>query len=584
MVKMLRTRDWLTAIGLFAILFRPGFGQDAQIEIRYNDAKTIQIAGFTMNSEKAIKVEAIGAGGEKEILRIHNFQEDPKNMFVYAWILNARSRKMVWRMTIDNTKPDWWDKYNRSFSGEVLLPKGEYEVYFAAVEPTYFSIDGGFIGFERIFDKVLGRDTWWRDHSEKWKLSISGVDAVFNEPAVLKYQRAVKNEAVFSLSGIGDGEMRKKGFSLKKNADLRLYVIGEANKGEMYDHAWIVNAESRSKIWEMRDRESEHAGGAIKNKVAEVTVRFPAGDYLVYYKSDDTHSYDEWNANPPYDPNFWGITIFASDPDFDKATVTDYADNPGSLILALDRVRDDEYRSQGIDVTKSQRVRVYAVGEGRNGRMYDYGWIEDVRTGRRVWEMTYGITEPAGGSDKNRLFDGVVALEPGQYTVHYRTDDSHSFGGWNTDRPYDPEAWGIRLYALGGGNGIQLYQPEDDQRMLVEISQVGDEEHIRKQFRLERSGRVRIYALGEGDWDEMYDYAWIEDLNNGRTVWRMRYDQTRNAGGSSKNRVFDDTIYLKAGNYVAHYRSDDSHSYGHWNDTPPTDASKWGVTVYRFEE
>jgi hypothetical protein len=43
-------------------------------------------------------------------------------------------------------------------------------------------------------------------------------------------------------------------------------------------------------------------------------------------------------------------------------------------------------------------VRIYALGESSGRDLADYGWIEDVKTGKRVWEMTYRTTEPAGGA------------------------------------------------------------------------------------------------------------------------------------------------------------------------------------------
>ena len=32
-------------------------------------------------------------------------------------------------------------------------------------------------------------------------------------------------------------------------------------------------------------------------------------------------------------------------------------------------------------------MRIFAIGEGQAGEMFDYGWIEDVDKGSRVWEM-----------------------------------------------------------------------------------------------------------------------------------------------------------------------------------------------------
>ena len=93
-------------------------------------------------------------------------------------------------------------------------------------------------------------------------------------------------------------------------------------------------------------------------------------------------------------------------------------------------------------------VRIYAIGESTGRDMADYGWIEDARTGRRVWEMTYRITQHAGGATKNRRFDGTVRLPAGEYVVRYETDGSHAFGDWNAAPPDDPEMWGITVYRI----------------------------------------------------------------------------------------------------------------------------------------
>ena len=39
-------------------------------------------------------------------------------------------------------------------------------------------------------------------------------------------------------------------------------------------------------------------------------------------------------------------------------------------------------------------------------------------------------------------------------------------------------------------------------------------------------------------------------------------------------------IKLNKGCYVLRYRSDDSHSYGKWNDLPPIDSTLWGIQVF----
>lgn len=35
------------------------------------------------------------------------------------------------------------------------------------------------------------------------------------------------------------------------------------------------------------------------------------GEYTVFYESDGSHSFDNWNSDPPSDPTSYGVTIFA---------------------------------------------------------------------------------------------------------------------------------------------------------------------------------------------------------------------------------------------------------------------------------
>jgi hypothetical protein len=296
-------------------------------------------------------------------------------------------------------------------------------------------------------------------------------------------------------------------------------------------------------------------------------------------------------------------------------------------VATLRRVGDDETRSVPFTLESPKALRVYALGEGIGGEMYDYGWIIDAETRRTVWSMEYGDTDPAGGDDKNRLVDEVITLRPGRYLLQYKTDGSHSFEDWNADPPRDEEAWGITLTEAAGARPTPPRAPRaararaetrSDARgelaeaiesataaameaarvaaaeamretrdlrsevgVVARLVGVGDDEDLSQEFSLERESRMRVYAVGEGTDGEMYDYAWIEDSNSGRTVWRMTYRDTRHAGGAEKNRMIADLVVLPAGEYVLRYRSDDSHSYDDWNMAAPHDTENYGVTLIR---
>ena len=51
-----------------------------------------------------------------------------------------------------------------------------------------------------------------------------------------------------------------------------------------------------------------HAGGAIKNRKADVRLRLPAGHYRLRFRSDDSHAFMDWNAAAP-DHIFWGVVV-----------------------------------------------------------------------------------------------------------------------------------------------------------------------------------------------------------------------------------------------------------------------------------
>lgn len=546
----------------------------------------IYYASFSLKSEKKVRIEAEGAGGTRVIRRTNSSSVDKENMFAYAWIINADSRKMVWRMSIDNTDKSFGSDWNRSFEGNVRLPAGEYEVYFSAVEPSIFNLDGGLITIGKVFKRIFSNSDEWDDDADKWFIRISGVEEVSGEKLTKKYIEKEKEDAILHLYGSRDSERMSRGFTLTKPLNIDIYAIGEAYRGEVFDYGWIIDAQTRERVWTMREADTEHAGGAEKNRMSHEKIHLKAGDYLVYFTLDDSHSPEEWNSNPPYDPFYWGITLRAADKDFEPSIVKKYVEAKVQPVVSIDRVGDYAYKEAGFKLTRDSRIRIYALGEGRDGEMFDYAWITSAKTGEIVWKMRYSKTRHAGGASKNRLFDGVIKLPAGEYIAYYQTDDSHSYEDWNSAAPDDAEMWGVTIYPVGKDNSIKALDITErkDGDILAKLVRIGDDERVRKQFTLDRKTRVRIYCIGEGEWDEMYDYGWIRNMDTDDTVWKMRYRKTEHAGGAKKNRVVDTIMTLDAGTYTVYYRSDGSHSFRDWNDSPPRDERNWGITIYKLDK
>ena len=253
---------------------------------------------------------------------------------------------------------------------------------------------------------------------------------------------------VVNLTKVGDDELVNAGFRLAAETRLRVIGLGEIpDRRDPADYGWIVDAKTRARVWTMAGRRGEHAGGGSKNRLIDEVITLPKGEYIAYYQTDGSHAYGDWNSEAPYDPDSWGLTIAGAGDDFNERNVTAFAPGEESGVIAqLIKAKDGSRLSRRFALPAPTKVRVYAIGEGQSREMADYGWITDARTGRTVWEMTYGMTERAGGAKKNRLVDRVITLEPGEYELHYECDDSHAFNDWNDDPPEDPVHWGISLY------------------------------------------------------------------------------------------------------------------------------------------
>jgi CubicO group peptidase (beta-lactamase class C family) len=175
---------------------------------------------------------------------------------------------------------------------------------------------------------------------------------------------------------------------------------------------------------------------------------------------------------------------------------------------------------------------------------------------------------------KNQL--NAIAAKP--YADVYRADLLSKFRIYQTVGRATDNAPLMKLY----GELYSRPMPDDLSKLpvIAQIVQVLDNEDKTVPFSVATSQEVRIFAAGEGQGAEMFDYGWIEDVDKGSKVWEMQGAKTEHAGGAGKNRKVDVVITLPAGNYKLRYKSDDSHSFDHWNSLPP-DINFWGIAVYK---
>jgi len=377
--------------------------------------------GFALTRPADVEVYAIG-----EVRR--------DGAFDYGWIINADTRARVWKMDYANSEPAGGAAKNRMARETLHLSAGRYVAYF-------------------VCDDSHDPDEWNAVPALDpafWGLTLRVADPTARAGVrPFAYEPVPAGQTLVSLTGIGDNASPSAGFTLRRPLDVRVYAIGEGMNDEMVDYAWIVDATHHARVWTMRYEDTEPAGGADKNRLFDGTVHLEAGSYLVRYTSDGSHSAEEWNAAPPAEERYWGVSVFPASGRLDSTVVGKFERGPSGTVLAeLVRMGDDERAHTPFRLERETTLRVYALGEGVNGDMVDYGWIEDAASGRVVWEMSYGATEPAGGARKNRAFEGTIRLPAGSYVLHYKSDGSHSYRDWNDDAPDDAASWGITVFRM----------------------------------------------------------------------------------------------------------------------------------------
>ncbi|WP_443940009.1 hypothetical protein [Pedobacter sp. MW01-1-1] len=73
------------------------------------------------------------------------------------------------------------------------------------------------------------------------------------------------------------------------------------------DKGWIEDINGK-KIWQMSLLNTKHGGGALKNQYCDTILSLSTGKYIVKYTSDESHSWNNWDAEQPH-LKFWGIKI-----------------------------------------------------------------------------------------------------------------------------------------------------------------------------------------------------------------------------------------------------------------------------------
>ncbi len=380
-----------------------------------------------------------------EIYAVGEIDDEPKD---FAWIEDAGTGARIWGMTKDNTEPAGGLASNRQFHGTLTLLPGAYR----AVAKT---------------NRRHAYRSWDANppyNPAAWGLALYATDA----DAITSFDPWHSRAPIVSFTRVPDNTRLNQRFEVQQPIQVIIYALGEiTGRNSIFDYGELLKEETDRKrsVWKMSWEASVVAGGGEKNRLEEAFLRLEPGVYTFRYETDGSHSFEGWNTHAPPDyPERWGATLFPMAATLDSGVVRllhapeaqawDAPNAPmdvavahgGDAIVSWTRLRGEVEEGRAFELDKEAKLHIVALGEITYSSQYDYGWIEQADTGKTVWEMLLDNTRPAGGAERNRRFDGVLTLPPGQYVAHFITDASHHYGFFGDEAPDDPEAWGVTIH------------------------------------------------------------------------------------------------------------------------------------------
>ncbi|MFK7844195.1 MAG: hypothetical protein AB8G77_02765 [Rhodothermales bacterium] len=382
----------------------------------------------------------------------------------------------------------------------------------------------------------------------------------------------------------------------------------EASDGAMAAYGWVINAETREPIWTMSPQNTTR----IKGTLAEVkdVLKLEAGTYHLMFASygDELRGRldrsSRADADWEEDEGEWHIVMnLVEGKETDIRTVHLDKDDEVSyegerLVWRSEPVGNNTTRSFLFRLAEKTSFRIRATGE-HSEDVNDFGYIEDQITGRRVWEMDFSNSLPAGGVAENRRVQQEVFLDAGIYKVAYQTDATHAYESWKGNPPFDPMSWGLVMTTRDTSDPIAAFDPWEIGEPAISMTPFRDHQLKATSFKITEKKKVALFGMGEMKRNDRYDYGWIERSHAGSlnlsnnddrhpdadySVWEMTYEESMPAGGDDSNRRVLAFVDLMPDDYTLYYRTDGSHSFEDWSNGEPAEGEKWGISLFPLNE
>ena len=255
----------------------------ALVDMRDLSPHEHRAAVFVLTTSQELKLSAVGAEPWPDQLRTRDaehWQDDEQTTWpAAAWILDARTRAVVWDLRAADTRRE--SNGLRDFAASVRLPAGTYEAHYAFYPASAISFKDAvdFRAVVRLARRASGGGPYVDNGLYKqFALTIDGAGHVATADEIAAARSAFMGSAVVSVEPKRNTANRR-GFELNRPTDVDVHAVGELKRDETFDYGWIMNADTRKRVWTMTYDNTEPAGGAAKNRLAR---DIPLGGYLIY--------------------------------------------------------------------------------------------------------------------------------------------------------------------------------------------------------------------------------------------------------------------------------------------------------------
>jgi signal transduction histidine kinase/ligand-binding sensor domain-containing protein len=156
-----------------------------------------------------------------------------------------------------------------------------------------------------------------------------------------------------AIDQVTDFEDRSMAIEITTGGAYLIMSVGEGlSSSGMSDYGWLEN-DSKDTVWHFGDyKRTFWAGGAVKNRIIIETVTLPPGAYTLRYRSDDSHSYNAWNAEPPDQTSLYGIVLIKpDDPEQVQQLMAQVPPDAENFVLNGDNISDIEFEGQYVWVS-----------------------------------------------------------------------------------------------------------------------------------------------------------------------------------------------------------------------------------------